>query len=650
MAVPMTFVELPWLPPAPADFTRRCRAFGADETSDARALQLLAGYRASSAEAGSLSRALAKRVSSGGQFAPMTPFRLCLLASSTFDILADCIPAAAARHGVITELIMAPYDQVMQQALDPTSDMNRAKADAVLLAVDHRWLQLDRPHLSDDAAAHVATAVDRLEAVVMAIRENGGGTAILQTLPIPPGALFGNLDRRARGTVRWMVEEANHRLVDLADRTGAYLLDVAALAERVGTDLWFDPVQWGAYKLPFASVVAPAYADLLGRLLGAVRGKARKCLVLDLDNTLWGGVIGDDGLEGIKIGQGSALGEAHLAVQHMAIDLRERGVILAVSSKNDDHVARLPFQKHPDMALREEHISVFQANWLDKASNLEAIARALNIGVDSLVFLDDNPAERAQLRAALPAVAIPELPNEPSLFPSYLLAAGYFESLTFTTEDRIRVGSYASDAQRAAVMASTRDLGDYLSSLAMKMRATQFDAQGRQRIAQLIGKSNQFNLTTRRHTQEDVARFEADPNVYTLQARLEDKFGDLGMIGVVICVPVVGALGDWNIDTWLMSCRVLGRKVEEAMLAEVAGAAKARGARRLIGVYIPTSKNAMVADHYGKLGFELVAEVDGHRTFVLDLASYRPPDVPIEVLREAPGDLAPLSATAAVGA
>ncbi|MEP6966697.1 MAG: HAD-IIIC family phosphatase [Pseudomonadota bacterium] len=625
-------IQLPWLPEAPEDFTKQCREFGSTEGPAGAMLQFLAGHRMSLAQAGSLSRAIAKRRRAGADFAPLAEFSLSVLTSSTIDILIDYIPAAAARHGVVTRLIVTPYDQVVQQALDPMSEVNAAKADAVLLVVDHRWLQIDRPRLGD-GADQVSGAIRRLDDVVKALRQNGGGPAIIQTIAVPPTALFGSFERRVSGSVRSMVEEINRLIVDLADRTQSYILDAAALAERVGTDLWFDPVQWAAYKLPFSSEVAPAYADLVGRLLGAIRGKARKCLVMDLDNTLWGGVVGDDGLEGIKIGQGSVVGEAHLGVQQMALDLRERGVILAVSSKNDDDVARRPFQEHPDMALKEQHISVFQANWLDKASNLEAIARSLNIGIDALVLLDDNPAERAQLRAALPAIAVPELPNEPSLFVSYLLAAGYFETIGFTAEDRLRAGSYKADAERAAVMATTRDLGDYLQSLGMTMRATPFDLQGRKRIAQLIGKTNQFNLTTRRHSEAEVARFEADPDAFTLQVRLEDKFGDLGMIGVVICTAdKYNDRSDWHIDTWLMSCRVLGRKVEEAMLGEIARGAMAKGVKRLVGIYIPTVKNGMVADHYQKLGFRMAAETDGHPTFVLELGDYTRPSIPIEII------------------
>jgi FkbH-like protein len=633
--------DLPWLPAAPADFGARCRAVVAMADPVAPELQALAGFRTSSIQAVSLGRAISKAIAAGRDLTPLSGFRLGILASSTYDLIMDEFAPAAARHGVALTVINGPFDQVMQQALDAGSVINSQPLDSVLLAVEHRWMRLDRPLLGPAGDSAIDAAIEQLAVVVEAVREHGGAAAILQTLPLPPLPLFGNFDRRTAGTVRYMVDEANRRIAELAARTGSYLLDTAALAERAGLDAWFDPVQWAAHKLPFAGRWNAAYADMLGRLLGAIRGKARKCLVLDLDNTCWGGVIGDDGLEGIKVGQGSPTGEAFLAVQQMALDLYARGVILAVSSKNDDANARLPFREHQDMLLKESHLAVFQANWNDKASNLEAIAKTLNIGLDALVFLDDNPAERAQMRAALPMVAVPELPNDPAWYPWMLSSAGYFEAVAFSEEDRLRAASYASDASRAEVMATTRDLGEYLSSLDMVLENKPFDTEGRQRIVQLINKSNQFNLTTRRYTEAEIADVQEDADIFTLQTRLADRFGDLGMIGVVIGRPAEhqGARA-WEFDTWLMSCRVLGRKVEPGMLDAIVQAARTAGVDWLVGVYKPTPKNGMVARHYDNLGFEQVAEdADGVRRLALEIAAYETPHLPFQAsVRIEPAD------------
>lgn len=626
-----SIADLPWLVESPKDFMELCRAV--DSKAAGSTIQYLAGFNLSSRQAASLTRVIGRCRSAGVDLAPLAHFRLGVLASATFDLLNDYLPAAAARHGVALDLVTTGYDQVAQEALDPHSRINEAKSNAVLVAVDHRWLNLDRCNLSERRPDWTATAIARLRTVIEGLREHGRATAILQTIPMPPRPLFGSLDRRVSGTVRFMIEEANSAIVELASETGSYLLDVAGLAERIGTDRWFDPVQWASYKLPFAADCFAAYADALARLLGAIRGKARKCLVLDLDNTIWGGVIGDDGIAGIKIGQGHPLGESFLAVQQTAIDLRNRGIIVAVCSKNDDAVARAPFREHPDMLLREEHIAVFQANWTDKASNLEAIAKALNIGLDALVLLDDNPAERAQVRAALPAVAVPELPSDPSWFAWYLMSAGYFEAVSFSGEDMLRAESYASEAKRADVQSKTRDLGEYLAALEMTISFAPFDEQGRQRIAQLINKTNQFNLTTRRYTEAEVAAMEADESVFTLQVRLADKFGDLGMIGVIICRPAEGNARCWDLDTWLMSCRVLGRCVEQAMLEKVVSEARQRGVERLVGTYIPTAKNGMVADHYKRLGFEPAGGPKADATtWELVLANYAPPPLPMTLV------------------
>jgi FkbH-like protein len=625
-----SFIDLPWLPQPPEDFDSRLRALGGAGRPAGASVQQLATTRLAPRQSAALGRAMSRLRAAGADLAPLSGFRLGVLASSTYDLALDGLAAAAARHGVLVEIARSPYDQVAQQALDPGSEINVAQLDAVLVAVDHRWLGLERPNFAEPAIVRAGAAVERLRSVGQSLLQHGAAP-IFQTIPVPPGTLFGSLDRRIGATARAAIEEANRLIAALAPELGGYLLDLAALAERVGADRWFDPLQWAAYKLPFAAECAPAWAEMVGRLLGAIRGRSRKCLVLDLDNTLWGGVIGDDGPDGIVLGQGGALAESFLAVQQAALDLRDRGIVLAVCSKNDEAVARGPFRDHPEMLLRERHIGVFQANWLDKAANLEAIAAALDIGVDALVLLDDNPAERAQVRAALPQVAVPDLPQDPAWFAWTLGAAGYFEAVSVSREDLARADAYAVQVARAEAKAGSRDLGEYLSSLEMVARLSPFDPPGRHRIAQLINKTNQFNLTTRRYTEAEVAAFEQDGSVFTLQARLRDRFGDLGMISVVIC-RAVDEPATWEIDTWLMSCRVLGRELERAVLGKMVREARRRKVARLVGNYIPSGRNSMVADHYRKLGFVPVAGGDGSQTaWELDVAGYADPTFPMEV-------------------
>lgn len=610
---------LPWLPRAPEGVRSTLKGLSATDADLGLTLQKLATHNLDASQAAAFGKAMARLRGHGARFDPLTPFRLAILPSATYDFVATALPAAAARHGVALEVFVGPLDQIEQQAFSPGSDLKRGQPDAVLLAVDHRWLGLDRPALDGEAGSRVDDAVERLSAVVGALVEDGSTTVVIPTIPTPPAPLFGSYDRRAPGSVRAMIDAFNARLPQICAEANALLFDQAALAETVGTAKWFDAAYYNLYKLPFSPDAVPLYCDSLARMFGAVRGKARKCLVLDLDNTCWGGVIGDDGLEGIRIGGGGAGGDSFLSVQRAALELKARGVILAVCSKNDDEVARRPFREHPDMLLQESDIAVFQANWSDKPSNLEAIAAKLEIGLDALVLLDDNGAERAHVRSALPMVGVPELPDDAALYPAILLAAGYFEAVSFSSEDRMRSASYVANAQRAEVMSKSRNLDDYLSSLDMKIEFGPFNALNRARIAQLINKTNQFNLTTRRYTEAQVAQMEAGGAAFTLQTHLSDRYSDFGMIGVVIANRAEGEPATWAIDTWLMSCRVLGRRVDEAMLGELVTAARRAGVRRLTAQYIPTAKNGMVADHYDKLGFTLVSEgEDGVRTYEAD--------------------------------
>ena len=379
------------------------------------------------------------------------------------------------------------------------------------------------------------------------------------------------------GAWRFLVAETNRRLLTESAKSNALVFDVAALAAMVGVAEWHSPAQWNMAKLPFDSRFVPLYAEHVGRLLGAILGKSRRCLILDLDNTVWGGVIGDDGLEGIRVAQGDTEGEAHLELQRLALSLRSRGVVLAVSSKNEDATARLPFQSHPEMLLREEHITVFQANWNDKATNIVAIAKELSLGLDAMVFLDDNPAERALVRQTLPDVAVPELPEDPAMYARVLGTAGYFDAVSFSDEDRKRAEFYEGNARRVALQAQVTDMDAYLKSLEMVIRFEPFDAVSRARIAQLINKSNQFNLTTRRYTEAEVESLERDERAFTLQVRLTDAVGDNGMISVIVCRTVEPRT--WAIDTWLMSCRVLGRRVESMVLREIIPPCRGAGYR-----------------------------------------------------------------------
>jgi FkbH-like protein len=625
------YSELQWLLAAPKDFSDRLKALGNSPGPLGRELQALAQYGLDLNQLMKLAKVISRAKTDGRSLDPLVPFRLAVLSNSTIDLAVPAMIASAARRGIALEMIQPCYDQVGQEALTPDSKVNASKPDAVLFALDFRALPLKlSPGNSEAFAATVQGAMGYLRALRDGIKANSNAVCIFQSFAPPAETLFGNFDRALPGSMRSLIDGINRELAASVLDWNDVLLDVAGIAETVGVANWHDIQAWNLAKLPFSDALIPLYSDHVARVVAALRGKSGKVLVLDLDNTVWGGVIGDDGLEGIKIAQGDAIGEAHLAVQRMALDLRKRGIVLAVSSKNSEEIARAPFQQHPDMLLKLEHIAVFQANWNDKATNIQAIAEELSLGLDSIVFLDDNPAERGLVRKLLPQVAVPELPEDPSAYARTLAAGGYFEAVTIAAEDLKRAGFYQDNAKRASLQRQARGVDTYLASLEMTITFQPFDARGRARIVQLINKSNQYNLTTRRYTEPEILEVERDPEIFALQVRLADIFGDNGMISVVICRPLGNET--WGIDTWLMSCRVLARKVEHMVLREILKHARAAGIYKLIGTYRPTERNQLVVDHYAKIGFHKVREEESgltewellvHSTTVSEVAPMR---------------------------
>ncbi|HXJ85593.1 MAG TPA: HAD-IIIC family phosphatase [Candidatus Binatia bacterium] len=623
--------DLSWLPPCPADFNRRCHAAIESKENFGENVRRLASFALDDNQLLRLEEMIA--AAAGHSLAPLQPFRLGIAGNGTSDFIRKAIIATGARHGLALNCIATGHDQVLQDSFSIDSPLNRFTPDAVLVALDWRSLPL-LPTPGDAIAAQTAieSTLDRLDSIRDAIHRHSGAVSIVQNLAAPPERTFGSLDRRLQGTLWQLIDGVNTGLAERLRSSTDVLLDVAGLAETVGLAYWHSPSEWNLAKLPFSQAFLPLYADHVCRVLAALRGMSRRCLILDLDNTLWGGLVGDDGLKGIRIGQGDAAGEAYLSFQQHVLFLRKRGVVLAVSSKNEDETARGPFREHPDMLLREQDFSVFQANWQDKASNIQAIADILGLGLDTIVFVDDSPFERSLVRNALPSIAIPEMPDDPADYARTLSAAGYFEAVAFSDEDTKRASYYAGNAERARLERQVGDIPAYLASLEMEIDFRPFNESSRSRITQLINKSNQFNLTTRRYTEAEVEALETDPEALTLQARLRDKFGDNGMISVVICR--CGYSGVWEIDTWLMSCRVLGRRVEEAVLGELLDHARRRGASWLRGIYRPTDRNKLVEGHYLKLGFVLVdTRDDGSTVWDLEVASAYVQPTPMVVRR-----------------
>lgn len=615
------YEHLAWLPEAATDFSR-CVA----KATTGLELLRLAKFSLDENQLRKLGNRLLYLQSNQLNREPLVSVNIGIVSNATTKLIAPSLVGSALRYGISLTIEQAEYNQVAQTAFSTETVFTGKALSSILVAIDYRGLPLS-PTPGDRVAAdqNVQDCLTYIKSVIQSLRTNTGAQIILQNLAPPEEKLFGSYEGRLPGTLSWLVTRLNCEL-DCLISDDTFILDVAGLASNVGLSNWHDPTLWNIGKLPFSNRYAPIYADYLCRILAAKLGKSRRCLILDLDNTLWGGVIGDDGLNGILIGNGDPTAEAHLHVQRTALDIHNRGIVLAVSSKNEDSTARIPFLEHPDMLLREHHVAVFQANWSDKASNIRAIAETLSLGLESMVFLDDNPAERMQVRKELPEVAVPELPDDPSLFSRTLIAAGYFEAIAFSEEDQKRASFYQDNIKRVQILNQSSDMVTYLKSLEMEMISTPFDATGRARIVQLISKSNQFNLTTKRYSEVEVKNIEESSEFYTRQIRLTDALGDNGMIGVTICKKNESI---WVIDTWLMSCRVLGRRVEEAALLDIVTNAKKSGACKLIGTYCPTPRNIIVKDHYRKLGFTKTACTEGSETWTLDLTQYIPPELPI---------------------
>lgn len=628
--------DLSFLPPVPDDWRPRLKALaGAAASAEAwREGVALAGFALDFTRTSALDTIMRRVFARAPQdLLSLPPERLAVLSSATTTHLLPSLRVSALRRGIWLETWENDYGLYRQAVLDPDTALEAFAPTAVLFSLDaeHATRGIGECRTADEAGWQTEHFLSMLETLWAHSLERFGAQVLQQALlPRLPETLGGN-EHRNPGSAAAQLRAINDGLRHRTTAAGVGLVGLDARAATDGLAAWFNPALWFKSKQEINPAAAPLFGELPLRQIAARKGKVAKCCVLDLDNTLWGGVVGDHGVNGIVVGQGSAEAEAFSAIQAYAFSLRRRGILLAVCSKNDDAVARRAFNENPNMTLKASDFAAFVANWEDKPSNLRRIARELNIGLDSLVFVDDNPFERDLVRQTLPMVFVPELPEEPALIPATLSDSGCFEGLTLTAEDFDRAGLYAPERRMPDLSDPSTDLPAYLAALGMTMKWGRVDDASRARVTQLINKTNQFNLTTRRYSEAQVRAMEADEAGFCLHFRLLDRFGDNGLIGVVI--GRAGEPDTIEIDSWLMSCRVLGRQVEEAMLNVVAAEAAARRAQRLVGIYLPTERNGMVADLYPRLGFSLQEDDEAHRTFVLDLDAFSPRTPPIHAER-----------------
>lgn len=553
-------------------------------------------------------------------------YKLAVLGDCATQHLATAIRGYGVYSGLGLSVFDADYNQIDAQIMDPGSELYVFAPNAVLIQMCTEKLYEafcgtplgSRASFAENTYARISRIWDCLNA-------HARLTILQCNFPLMDDGSFCQYGNKTPDSFLFQQRKLNFLLMQGCQEVkNVYIIDLDALQAACGREKFSDPKLYYIAKMPVSLELLPSVAKKAVDMVQVLRGAVKKCVVLDLDNTLWGGVIGDDGLGGIQIGE-LGTGHAFSDFQLWLRELRNRGILLAVCSKNNEQTAKEPFEKHPEMVLQLEDFSMFVANWEDKASNIRRIQKTLNIGMDSMVFLDDNPFERNLVRSMIPEITVPELPEDPAMYLQYLRGLGLFETASYSAEDSGRTRQYREQAERAVFESSFQSYDAYLEGLDMKAAAAPFDPFHYPRIAQLTQRSNQFNLRTVRYTEAEIETLSRDDSHICLYFTLKDKFGDHGLISVVILDKQ--SQDALFVSEWLMSCRVLKRGMEEFIVNKILQTAAAHGFRKVIGEYIPTPKNAMVKDLYEKMGFARVSEnrfeadVSGfpyHKTFIME--------------------------------
>lgn len=541
--------------------------------------------------------------------------RAALLADTAAQLLAGALKGYASYLGFTMDLFEGEFDQIEMVVFDPASALYAFHPETVIIYLSGEKIAMEFGLLSVAERGAFASEFTKRVRVLHKTLSDRGCQVLFFNLTDPGDGVFGSYANKVPWSLQNQIRQCNMELARLASEAADFhVYDLAALQASLGRTTLFDPKLYFTAKFALTPGILPKVARDVIKMLAARKGSFLKCVVLDLDNTLWGGVVGDDGLERIQIGE-LGLGPAFAAFQSWLKQLRDRGIVLAVCSKNDETNAREPFLKHPDMVLRLEDIAVFIANWEDKATNIRNIKRIIDVDFSAMMFLDDNPTERQLVRESFPTMQVPELPLDPSDYVSFLIGLNPFETASYTEQDAKRTREYQVEAQRHAEREKFVDLAEFLRSLEMRAVMQMFRPFNIPRVAQLTQRSNQFNLRTVRYTEKQLTDLAGSPAHVTLAFELKDRFGDSGLIAAII-LEIQG--NEFFVDTWLMSCRVLGRGMEQFVLNNIVARARELGIKRIRGEYIPTPKNGMVKDHYAKLGFApaqgnvWVLEIDGY--------------------------------------
>ncbi len=561
--------------------------------------------------------------------------RLAMIGACSLYPLHEFVDHLLSVAGSPAELFIGEFDAYVTDILNESSDLYDFKPQVVVVVPAESTCKYSgnladpREHFEREAVRIRSEFLD----LCRILHQRSGAEIILCNFKLPAYFDPGPYRTRTLGS-DWNFRKLVNLELGLNAPPYVHICDVEFLASRRGGLMSCDERAWHESKQPCAPDLMVDIAKEITHVVRALRIGPKKVLILDLDNTLWGGIVGDDGVEGIEIGGPSPRGEAFRAFQEYVLSLTQRGVLLAVCSKNDYDKAIEPFEKHPEMSLRPAHFVSFKANWNPKPDNLRLIADELNLGLDSFVFLDDDPVEIDIVKEFTPEVSAILVGPDPSDYVKQLQEARLFEPLNITVEDSQRTQKYKQESLRKCDAPSFTDLSSYLASLKMTGTISEFRSVDVPRITQLVNKSNQFNLTTRRRTESEIARLIDDQNCVSVSVRLSDRFGDYGLIGVVIgAIDRSASTAVFEIDTWVMSCRVLNRQVEEEMMNEIALLAAKHSCTQISGVYIPTAKNQLVRNLFPRLGFQKLTETETCSQFSCALDTFKPFPTIIEIVR-----------------
>ena len=530
--------------------------------------------------------------------------KVSLLGDSATQFLATSIKGMGVEKGYCIDLFEAEYNQVERQVFDPTSDLYLHEAKyTVVFQSTHKLMEKYSLMTVDEQVQMAGNRLDFVRTICTQIPNH----IIYYNYPEIEDTVFGSYANKVYTSFTYQIRKLNYELMNLAQEyPNLYICDIAGLQNKFGRNMMFDSTVYVSTEMLLSIDALPYVASRTIDIVCAIEGKFKKCLILDLDNTVWGGVVGDDGWENIQVGHGFGIGKAFTEFQEWIKKLKNRGIIIAVCSKNDEDKAREPFEKNSEMVLKLDDISVFVANWENKVDNIRTIQSILNIGIDSMVFLDDNPFERNMVRENVPGVTVPELPEDPGEYLEFLYTLNLFETASYSNADKDRTKQYQVEAQRVVTARKFTNEADFLKSLEMVSEVKRFEKFNIPRVAQLSQRSNQFNLRTVRYTEDQITEIENSDKYATFSFTLKDKFGDNGLICVVIMEKRDSET--LFIDTWFMSCRVLKRGLENFTLNTLVAWAKANGFKKIIGEYLPTAKNGMVKEHYPNLGFSVIED------------------------------------------